>query len=114
MTELVNHPSYYAQCSEATRPIVMLLGIPHEWLDEECIIAIENNHFAHTSFHMGEVITHLWRYGKKPLECRKDLEKSQWYLRRINERYPSNLKFLDHVKAIAMIDKLIAKDFDNA
>jgi Protein of unknwon function (DUF3310) len=112
--ELINHPSYYQGCAQSTRPIVLMLGMLESWLDEECILAIENNHFVHTSFHMGEVITHLWRYGRKEGEALKDLRKAEWYLQRINERYPNNLKYFIPKQAIEMIRALISEDFPDA
>jgi Protein of unknwon function (DUF3310) len=114
MQESINHPSYYQGCAQPTRPIVLMLGVPESWIDEECIVAIENNRFVRTSFHMGEVITHLWRYGRKEGEALKDLRKAQWYLHRINERYPSNLNYAKIKQAIEMIRTLIAKDFPDA
>jgi Protein of unknwon function (DUF3310) len=111
MNDLINHPNYYAQCSEATRAIVVLLGISSEWIDEECILAIENHQFVQTSFHLGEVITHLWRYGNKPGEARKDLEKARWYLNRLNRLNPFGDDRYTYNKALEMIEELIVKDF---
>lgn len=88
--ESVYHPVHYLGCGEIGREILSNSDFPTEYLDFECIDAIEA---LNLDFALGNAIKYLWRAGtKKPWWKRshsvvlEDLNKSKWYL----ERYLNN------------------------
>lgn len=113
MIELVNHPDYYSNCAPKTRHIIAALGIPEVHHDRECLDVIEDYYFILMSFHMGEVVTHLWRYGKKKGEEYKDLCKAEWYLLRMCKRYSKSTNLEKWTIAAAMVRELIESEFSN-
>lgn len=68
MTDMVNHPSHYADASI------------------ECIEAIEASMTkeAFTGYLKGNIQKYVWRYEKK-VNPTEDLKKAQWYMRKLVE-----------------------------
>lgn len=104
--EWVNHPKHYQSCSHKTRNIVELLGVPSEWHDRECIVAIESIDYIRQDFHIATALTYLWRYDQKNREDRiRDLEKAYWYIERHSVFNP--LHYNRDTIALGMIRSLL-------
>lgn len=84
--ESVDHPVHYQGCGEIGREILSNSDFPSEYLDFECIDAIEA---LNLDFALGNAIKYLWRAGTKKTWWKRshsvvleDLRKAQWYLDR--------------------------------
>lgn len=59
------------------------------------------------SFHLGNAVKYLWRYGQKSKDkSLQDLEKARWYVARHQEKYPA-ATFNRDAQVLVEIDKLI-------
>ena len=97
MSDLINNPAHYKQCSEIGRRILtaaklnqdntqldsghhrMSMGTKLN-LDGECIDAVESSEYFQNS-HAFSVLKYVWRSGNKGY-AKRDLGKAQWYANR--------------------------------
>ena len=97
MSDLINNPAHYKQCSDIGRRILtaaklnqdnaqldsghhrMITGTKLN-LDGECIDAVESSDYFQNS-HAFSVLKYVWHAGNKGY-AKRDLGKAQWYANR--------------------------------